>query len=213
MNKWIGIGNLAKDPESGTTQSGIAYCNFTIACQRRYANQQGVREADFFNCKAWRQTAEFVSRYFSKGSKIAVEGTLQNRSYDAQDGSKRWATEIIVDHAEFAGSSQQNGQHGQNSGNGGNYAASTTPPQQQNQQQKMDLTLQGFQEVDDDELPFEPRVSLPTRKGMEVLWSNGVIFQDTNAFIKLLIMAIFALAMAKSHAMLATMFVLGSREF
>ncbi|MBQ8962179.1 MAG: single-stranded DNA-binding protein [Clostridia bacterium] len=168
MNKWIGIGNLVKDPESGMTQSGIAYCNFTVACQRKFANAQGVREADFFNCKAWRQTAEFVSKYFCKGQKIAIEGTIQNRSYDAQDGSKRWVTEVIVDSVEFTGTNQQNNQQGQSNGTTGSYGQPATGQtnrngtipgimqRPQNQQQRMDLNGQnnGFTEVEDDELPF-----------------------------------------------------------
>ena len=80
MNRVILVGNLAADPESRTTQSGIPQCTLRLAVQRRFANQQGVREADFFTIICWRQTAEFCSRYLSKGRKIAVEGSLQTRS-------------------------------------------------------------------------------------------------------------------------------------
>ena len=104
MNKAILVGNLTKDPELKTTASGVSYANFTVACTRRFANQQGVREADFINCVAWRQQAEFVARYFTKGSRIGVEGTIQTRSYDAQDGTKRYVTEVVVDNVEFVGS-------------------------------------------------------------------------------------------------------------
>ena len=148
MNKWCGIGNLARDPEYGTTQSGIAYCRFTMACPRRFANQQGVREADFINCVAWRQTADFVNRYFIKGNKIAVEGSIQVRSYDAQDGSKRWVTEINVDNAEFAGSKQDGGQHASYGDPG------PTPPPQPQQPPNRQMNMNDFTEVDDDELPF-----------------------------------------------------------
>ena len=103
MNKAILVGNLTRDPESRTTPSGVSCVTFTVACQRRFVNQQGVREADFINCVAWRQTADFVSRYFTKGSRIGVEGTIQTRSYDAQDGSKRYVTEVVVDNVEFVG--------------------------------------------------------------------------------------------------------------
>lgn len=102
MNRVILIGNLVADPESRTTQSGLSQCTFRIAVQRRFANQQGVREADFFTVICWRQTADFVTRYFTKGMRIAVEGSIQIRSYDAQDGSKRYVTEIIADNVEFA---------------------------------------------------------------------------------------------------------------
>ena len=115
MNKVILIGNLARDPEYGVTQQGgINYCRFTVACQRRFANQQGVREADFINCVAWRQTADFVNNWFRKGSRIALEGSLQVRSYDAQDGSKRWVTEVIVENAEFAESKRDGGDNARN---------------------------------------------------------------------------------------------------
>lgn len=100
MNKVILIGNLAADPESRTTQSGVQQCTLRLAVQRRFANQQGQREADFFNVVCWRQTAEFAARYLSKGRKIAVEGSIQNRSYTAQDGSKRYVTEINAEHVE-----------------------------------------------------------------------------------------------------------------
>ena len=97
MNKAILIGNLASDPETRTTQSGIAQCSFRLAVQRRFANQQGVREADFLQIVCWRQTAELCARYLSKGRKVAVEGSIQTRSYDAQDGTKRYVTEIVAD--------------------------------------------------------------------------------------------------------------------
>ena len=106
MNKSILIGNLANDPETRTTASGVTMCQFRLAVQRRFANQQGVREADFFNIIAWRQTAELCARYLSKGRKVAVEGSIQNRSYDAQDGSKRYITEIVADNVEFLSSPQ-----------------------------------------------------------------------------------------------------------
>lgn len=100
MNKVILIGNLAADPESRTTQSGVQQCTLRLAVQRRFANQQGQREADFFNVVCWRQTAEFAARYLAKGRKVAVEGSVQNRSYTAQDGSKRYVTEINAEHIE-----------------------------------------------------------------------------------------------------------------
>ena len=101
MNKVILIGNLARDPEMHTTQGGVSKCSFTVAVTRRFANQQGVREADFIPVVAWRQTAEFCGRYFQKGKKIAVVGSIQTRSYDAQDGTKRYVTEVVADEVEF----------------------------------------------------------------------------------------------------------------
>ena len=144
MNKVIMIGNLANDPEARTTQSGISQSTFRIAVQRRFANQQGVREADFFTVIAWRQTADFCNRYLSKGRKIAVEGSIQNRSYDAQDGSKRYVTEIIADNIEFVGSRNEDGVQSRPRDNG------PTPPPAQ----PAPPSMNDFTEVDDDELPF-----------------------------------------------------------
>ena len=107
MNKAILIGNLARDPETMATTSGVAKCNFTIAVQRRFANAQGVKEADFIPVVCWRQLAELCSKYLSKGRKVAVEGTIQVRSYDAQDGPKRYVTEIVAESVEFLGSKDQ----------------------------------------------------------------------------------------------------------
>jgi single-strand DNA-binding protein len=104
MNKCILIGNLSTDVESRTTQSGIATCKFNLAVQRRFVNAQGVREADFLPVVCWRQTAELCSKYLQKGRKVAVEGSIQTRSYEAQDGSKRYVTEIIADNVEFLSS-------------------------------------------------------------------------------------------------------------
>lgn len=134
MNKVILIGRLAADPESRTTQSGVAQCTLRLAVQRRFANQQGQREADFFSVLCWRQTAEFAARFLSKGRRIAVEGSLQTRSYDAQDGSKRYVTEVIADNVEFCDSRPDGAQSG---------AQATTQ-----------ANAGGFVEVNDDELPF-----------------------------------------------------------
>ena len=143
MNKVILIGNLAADPESRTTQSGIAQCTLRLAVQRRFANQQGVREADFFTVVCWRQTAEFCSRYLSKGRKIAVEGSLQTRSYDAQDGSKRFVTEVIADNVEFCDSRPD-----------GARPRTDNPPPVQEPPAGYGMNNGGFTEIDDDELPF-----------------------------------------------------------
>ena len=136
MNKVILIGNLANDPESRTTQSGIAQCSFRIAVQRRYKGANGERETDFLPVVCWRQTAEFAQRYLAKGRKVAVDGSIQTRSYDAQDGSKRYVTEIIADNVEAVGGREDGAQNAQK-------AQSTAQDHQS-----------GFTEVDDDELPF-----------------------------------------------------------
>ena len=103
MNKVILIGRLARDPEMRTTPSGVATTSFTIAVQRNYANAQGDREADFINCVAWRKQAENIAKYCTKGSQVSVEGRIQTRNYDAQDGTKRYVTEVIADNVSFLG--------------------------------------------------------------------------------------------------------------
>lgn len=101
MNKVILIGNLANDPEYSTTQNGISKCTFRLAVQRRYANPDGTRDADFFTVICWRTIADNVSRYLMKGRRAAVEGSIQTRNYDGQDGQRRYVTEIVADNVEF----------------------------------------------------------------------------------------------------------------
>ena len=109
MNKVILVGNLTRDPEYQTTPSGVALARFSIAVQRRYANADGNREADFINLIAWRNQADFVNKYFKKGSRIGVVGSLQSRSYEANDGTKRSVTEVVVEDIEFVGPKQDDG--------------------------------------------------------------------------------------------------------
>ena len=108
MNKAILVGNLTRDPEQRTTSSGIAVTSFTVAVRRRYKDADGNYQADFINCVAWRSTAEFVAKYFTKGSRIGVVGTIQTRTYDDQNGNKRYVTEVVADEVGFAGSKTQN---------------------------------------------------------------------------------------------------------
>ena len=105
MYKSILIGRLTADPELRQTQSGIASCRFTVAVNRKYKNDKGEFEADFITCIAWRQTAEFVSKYFSKGKMIAVEGTLHTGSYQDKNypDVKHYTTDVYVDNVEFCG--------------------------------------------------------------------------------------------------------------
>ena len=113
MNKWHGIGNLTKDIELKQTPNGVPVAQFTIAVSRRFTNADGERETDFIDCVAWRNQAENLAKYCSKGDKIAVIGALQVRTYETQDGTKRKITEIIADEIEFI--SKKN--NGENSGN------------------------------------------------------------------------------------------------
>ena len=106
MNNCIITGRLVRDPEARTTQGGISQSTFTVAVDRRFKNKDGKREADFLTVVAWRQTADFCNKYLTKGRMVAVEGSIQTRSYDAQDGSKRYVTEIIADSVEAIGDSK-----------------------------------------------------------------------------------------------------------
>lgn len=106
MNKAILMGRLTADPELRQTQSGIASCRFTVAVNRNFKNDKGEYDADFISCVAWRQTAEFVSRYFNKGSMIMVEGTLRTGSYTDRNHSDvtHYTTDLYVENVEFTGS-------------------------------------------------------------------------------------------------------------
>ncbi len=101
MNSVILIGNLTRDPETQSTQSGVTVCRFTVAVQRRFANADGNREADFIPVVAWRSQADNCAKYLKRGSKVAVRGSLQTRNYDAQDGTKRYVTEVVADEVSF----------------------------------------------------------------------------------------------------------------
>lgn len=134
MNKVIIVGNLTKDPELATTNSGVSVCRFTVAVSRRYQNAEGERETDFINVVVWRGQADNCHRYLKKGSKCGVVGQLQTRSYDAQDGSKRYITEVVADEVEFLNS--------RNSQDGAEYKET----------KKADVAE--LEPVDDDSLPF-----------------------------------------------------------
>ncbi len=110
MNKVYLIGNLTRDPELAETTSGIKVCRFAIAVNRTYAGSDGNRETDFFNITVWRTQAENCGRYLKKGSKVAIVGSLQNRSYEDKEGIKRNVTDIIASEVEFLASrSSQDG--------------------------------------------------------------------------------------------------------
>lgn len=108
MNKVILIGNLTKDPELSTTTGGISVCRFTVAVGRKYANSEGERETDFINIVVWRNLADNCHKFLKRGSKVAVVGNIQNRSYDATDGTKRYITEVVAEEVEFI-STKNNG--------------------------------------------------------------------------------------------------------
>ena len=133
MNHWVGIGRLTRDPNVKYTQSGKAYASFTLAIDRRKSGD-GNPQADFISCVAWEKTAEVISQYCTKGQKIAVEGRIQTRSHDANDGMKRYVTEVVVNSMEFCDSK-------------GGGTSSAAPPEQQGM-------FDGSRAVADSDIPF-----------------------------------------------------------
>lgn len=107
MNKAILVGRLTKDPELKTTGSGVSVCSFTLAINRRFKNAEGGYDADFINCVAWRQQAEFISKYFSKGRMVGICGSIQTRTYDREDGQRVYVTEVVADEVSFVDSKSQ----------------------------------------------------------------------------------------------------------
>ena len=147
MNKVYLIGNLTRDPEMRATSSGVSVCNFSIAVNRRFRNQNGQQETDFFNIVAWRQLGELCGKYLSKGRKVAIAGSIQTRTYEAQDGSKRNAFDIVADGVEFLSPSGA----GAPAGETHVASASSAAPAQAPAFAPADS---GFTQVDDDDLPF-----------------------------------------------------------
>lgn len=151
MNKVVLIGNLVRDPEVRATHSGISVCNFTVAVNRRFKKENGEQETDFLNVIAWRQLAELCGKYLAKGRKVAVTGSIQTRTYEAKDGSKRTAWDIVADEVEFL--APQNQQSSTQSAPGAYTTAASKDsgtayaPQPHND-------FGGFTQVDDEELPF-----------------------------------------------------------
>ena len=162
MNKVILIGRLTRDPEMRTTASGMNVTRFTIAVTRTYQDQNGERGADFINCVAWRKQAENIAKYCVKGTQVAVDGRIQTGSYDAQDGSKRYTTDIICDNVTFLGSK---GDTNNNNGGGYNNYNNSYNDQSYNNNQSVDLPTSDVSEdpfkdfgeevaLSDDDLPF-----------------------------------------------------------
>lgn len=146
LNKWIGMGRLTAKPELKTTPGGKSVVTFTLAVDRNYKSQNGEQEADFPQLVAWDKTAEFISRYFDKGSLISIVGAIQTRSYVAQDGSKRFVTEVKVDEAYFTGERKETSTPP---------AASQTPPVKYQTAQPVAQQQEWEEITNDDELPFD----------------------------------------------------------
>ena len=112
LNCAVLMGRLVADPELRTTTTGISVTSFRIAVDRSFVRQGEERQADFIDIVAWRQTADFVCRYFRKGSMIAVQGSIQTRNYEDKQGNKRTAVEVVADNVSFCGSKAESGTGG-----------------------------------------------------------------------------------------------------
>lgn len=141
MNKIFIIGNLTRDPEVRTTNSGSSVCSFTVAVSRRFASQSGERQTDFFRVNAWQKLGDVCSKYLAKGRKVAVVGELQARTYEGNDGATRMSLEISADEVEFLTPKGQSGDD----------TYISEGPQRGGAIE--DLTS-GFENISDDELPF-----------------------------------------------------------
>lgn len=108
MNKVLLVGRLTRDPELRTTPGGMAVTRFTIAVSQNFTNKNGERGADFINCSAWGRQADNISKYCSKGTLVSAEGRIRTSSYDAQDGTKRYTTEVVCDTVNFLSSKGSN---------------------------------------------------------------------------------------------------------
>lgn len=137
------MGRLTYDPELRTTPQGVSVIRFQVACDRNYQKAGAERQADFIDCVAWRQTAEFISRYFHKGSMIAVEGTIQTSNFTDKNGQNRKQTEVVANQVSFCGSKAESGTNGA--------PAFTQPAPSYASASNSD-----FEEIidDDDDLPF-----------------------------------------------------------
>lgn len=146
MNSVCLMGRICKDLELKTTQNGNSVVSFTLAVDRAYTPKGQERQTDFIDCVAWRQTAEFISRYFRKGNKLAVEGSLQQRSYTANDGSKRSVYEVVVANAYFCSDKKDNAPSADVGCDNGGYEYEDVSDIENNA---------GFEEIAaDDDLPF-----------------------------------------------------------
>lgn len=155
MNRTVLVGRLTRDPDLRYTPNGVAVANFTLAVNRPFTNQQGNREADFINCVAWRKPAENLANYMKKGSQIGVDGRIQTRTYEGQDGKTVYVTEVLAESIQFL-ESKNNSNTAQN-----NQTGTNTQPNQQNNQNPSNFNdndpfVNDGQPIDisDDDLPF-----------------------------------------------------------
>lgn len=162
INRTVLVGRLVRDPEYRTTPSGVQVATFTLAVNRTFTNQQGEREADYINCVVFRKTAENVNQYLSKGKLAGVDGRLQSRSYENNEGKKVYVTEVVCDNVQFLEpKDSQNGsnsyQNGTSYQKGNNYTQNNQNVQQGQNKAKYDQQNNPFNngsDFDDTDLPF-----------------------------------------------------------
>ncbi|MCM1052516.1 MAG: single-stranded DNA-binding protein [Ruminococcus sp.] len=161
MNKVILIGRLTRDPELRTTPTNLSVATFSIAVSRPFSPQNGgTPEADFINCVVWRRQAENLAKYCHKGSQIAIEGRIQSRSYNANDGSKRYVTEVMCDNITFLGSKMDNQGNPTGFDNNNSYGNPMSEQPDMNSIPTTDITEDPFKDfgeeitLSDDDLPF-----------------------------------------------------------
>ena len=155
-NKAILIGRLTADPELKQTPNGVSVCSFSIACDRAFSGRNGERQTDFINIVTWRQQAEFVSKYFSKGRLIGIDGSIQTRNYEDKNGNKRTAVEVVADRAFFVDSknSAQGSGSSYPSNPGNNFSRPAAPAEPASYSSG---SFGDFSVVDgEDDLPFYP---------------------------------------------------------
>ena len=161
MNKVFLIGRLTRDPELRYTGSNTPVATFSLAVNRNFTNQQGEREADFINIVVWRKQAENVKNFLTQGSQVAIDGRIQTRSYDDNNGQKRYVTEVVADNVEFLGSKNSSN----NMNNSNNHSSNNAEPtpydfKDETQTKGTDVDSNPFAdfgasiEISDDELPF-----------------------------------------------------------
>lgn len=155
LNRVVLVGRLTKDPDLRYTESGLAVANFTVAVNRPFSNQQGEREADFINCVIWKKAAENLANYTSKGSLIGVDGRIQTRSYDNQEGKRVFITEIVADSVQFLEYKNNKSQSPQNSGQvSGEYQDRQNQSQHSASSQSQYAKQKQPIDISDEDLPF-----------------------------------------------------------
>lgn len=163
INRFIGVGRLARDPEFKTTPSGVQVANFTLAVNRTFTNAQGERDCDFINCVVFKKAAENVNQYLSKGKLAGVDGRLQSRSYENKEGQKVYVTEVVCDNVQFlepkdsqnGSNSYQNSQTNQNTNNNTQNGQSVQKGQNKANYDQQNNPFTNSNDLAEDDYPFD----------------------------------------------------------